>query len=771
MKGLLQVLQYLLFLSIFSSITGVLAAKPSSFCKCTCFSNSTIIELRPINTDKDLSDGLLKRRTTELTNLWGWDHKTAEIDAREEQKDDKNKQTPGRGRALTCSDCNRAFCLDYNLPKCKGAREEDVIATCFQRDSRKDEAVVIIFILATSGLLAWAVLRPWVQGWVEPVRHVTALYIAGYTNKLKQSGKMAVVSGCHLPPISPWFACPENDFYCTSHPIRSGKNCSSVKRIMVSTPQTRPISNDDAFPSLQLFLLGICRVAEPIALTSIFPYSWVMVQEFHVGNPNDASFYAGILIAAFSLAEALTGMFWGALSDRIGRKPVLLLGCAGTMLSLLIVGFASSFWVALLGRIIGGVLNGNIGVIQTMVGELVKRPEHEPRAYAVMPFVWSIGTILGPAVGGLLAKPVEGFPSIFSPNGLFAKYPFLLPNLFCAGLLLISIIGGALLLQETHPEFQPRYSDSEHRVNRETPLMATAGATANPGVDLRAESYGTFNEVNMHSNESWRNDGERSKERSSSPQTEVAFTSQVLMFIIALGIFTYHSMTFDHLLPIFLQDKRDVGFSHSFPRISGGLGLSTRTVGFIMSVDGLMALFIQSVIFAPLTDWLGVWRLFVLVTALHPMTYFIIPFLVLLPSNFVYAGIYTCLAIRNILSIIAYPILLILIKQSSSSPSVMGKINGLAASAGAACRTIAPPVAGYLYSTGTAAGCTAIAWWSSTLIALIGTSQLWFIKRRKDTVTVRSAAPCLAAAGPPASDTHPREVIHVMVSEEDYDVA
>lgn len=118
-------------------------------------------------------------------------------------------------------------------------------------------------------------------------------------------------------------------------------------------------------------------MAEPIALTSIFPYSWIMVKDFHVGNPNDASFYAGILVASFSLAEALTGMFWGALSDRIGRKPVLLLGCAGTMLSLLIVGFAPSFWVALLGRIIGGVLNGNIGVIQTMVGELVKRPEHE----------------------------------------------------------------------------------------------------------------------------------------------------------------------------------------------------------------------------------------------------------------------------------------------------------------------------------------------------------------------------------------------------------
>jgi MFS family permease len=122
---------------------------------------------------------------------------------------------------------------------------------------------------------------------------------------------------------------------------------------------------------------AICRVAEPIALTSILPYSWVMVREFNIGAKSDASVYAGILIASFSLSEALTGFFWGSLSDRIGRKPVLLIGCTGTMLSLLIVGFATNYWIALSGRVIGGILNGNVGVIQTMVGELVKRPEHE----------------------------------------------------------------------------------------------------------------------------------------------------------------------------------------------------------------------------------------------------------------------------------------------------------------------------------------------------------------------------------------------------------
>lgn len=79
---------------------------------------------------------------------------------------------------------------------------------------------------------------------------------------------------------------------------------------------------------------------------------------------DDASFYAGILIASFSLSESLTSLFWGGLSDRVGRKPVLLLGCFGTMLSLLLVGFSTNFTMALCGRIIGGALNGNIGMLE-----------------------------------------------------------------------------------------------------------------------------------------------------------------------------------------------------------------------------------------------------------------------------------------------------------------------------------------------------------------------------------------------------------------------
>lgn len=115
--------------------------------------------------------------------------------------------------------------------------------------------------------------------------------------------------------------------------------------------------NPDDFPTLQLFLLGttalhllrctkshatltnkrqrLYALLSPIALTSIFPHAWALVKAFHIGNEQDASFYAGILISSFSLWEALTGLYWGSLSDSIGQKPVLLFGCVGTMFSML----------------------------------------------------------------------------------------------------------------------------------------------------------------------------------------------------------------------------------------------------------------------------------------------------------------------------------------------------------------------------------------------------------------------------------------------------
>lgn len=70
-------------------------------------------------------------------------------------------------------------------------------------------------------------------------------------------------------------------------------------------------------------------------------------------------------------------MIWGTLSDRFGRKPIILIGLFGTVISSLILGFAKNYWIALAARVVGGLLNGNVAVMQTMVAEMVKNPAHE----------------------------------------------------------------------------------------------------------------------------------------------------------------------------------------------------------------------------------------------------------------------------------------------------------------------------------------------------------------------------------------------------------
>ncbi|WEW54873.1 hypothetical protein PRK78_000299 [Emydomyces testavorans] len=186
---------------------------------------------------------------------------------------------------------------------------------------------------------------------------------------------------------------------------------------------------------------------------SIFPYVYHMVSSFHVTEDNrKIALYAGAVTSAFTFAEFCAGVFWGRMSDGLGRKPVLIMGLIGTAISMLLFGFASTLPIALLARALGGLLNGNIGVLQTTVAELVTEKEHQPRAYSIMPFVWCLGSIIGPALGGALAQPCDNYASLFPRNTVFDRYPFLLPNLVCVVILAFGITTGILFLEETHVE-------------------------------------------------------------------------------------------------------------------------------------------------------------------------------------------------------------------------------------------------------------------------------------------------------------------------------
>ena len=89
--------------------------------------------------------------------------------------------------------------------------------------------------------------------------------------------------------------------------------------------------------------------------------------------------------------QAIMGIPWGRFSDIYGRKPAILLGLTSTMLTSLMWGFSKNLPTAIVARALAGAGNGNVGIIRTVVAEMVPYKELQPRAFSIMPLVWNVG--------------------------------------------------------------------------------------------------------------------------------------------------------------------------------------------------------------------------------------------------------------------------------------------------------------------------------------------------------------------------------------------
>jgi len=108
----------------------------------------------------------------------------------------------------------------------------------------------------------------------------------------------------------------------------------------------------------------------------------------------------GLLFASFSLAQFLGAPLLGRLSDRIGRKPVIVISLLGTALGSFVTGAAGALWVLFLGRIIDGGSGASLSVAQAAVGDMAE-PRDRPRLMGLLGAAFGVGFVLGPALGGL----------------------------------------------------------------------------------------------------------------------------------------------------------------------------------------------------------------------------------------------------------------------------------------------------------------------------------------------------------------------------------
>ncbi|KAE8148284.1 major facilitator superfamily domain-containing protein [Aspergillus avenaceus] len=513
--------------------------------------------------------------------------------------------------------------------------------------------------------------------------------------------------------------------------------------------RTGPSGDWSAFPVRQLFVLALCRICEPIAFMSIFPYVYHMVESFHVtDNDRKIALYAGMITSAFTFAEFSTGMFWGRMSDKVGRKPVLVMGLIGTAISMIVFGFAPNLPTAMIARALGGLLNGNIGVLQTTVAEIVTVKEHQPRAYSIMPFVWCLGSIIGPAMGGALAQPCENYPWLFQRGTIFDAFPFLLPNVVCVVVLVFGVVVGLLFLEETHPEKKHRRDPGLELGNWLIGKCRRSSVQLTEDTDFKAETqeadyldYDGVPPPEYKSNESSPQlspmkdldnlsddddiEGQMKNQQCATPK---AFTKQVIFNIIAYGILAYHSVSFDQLMPVFLSTPKSEGHIELPFKFTGGLGLPTKTIGFMLAVQGVYSMIAQLWLFPFVVRHFGTLRTFRFVLLVWPPLYLMVPYLILLPEAFQMAAVYVALISKITFHVIAFPSTAILLANAAPSSKVLGSINGAAASTASLSRAFGPTVTGLLHSQGLESGYSVLAWWACGLVCIIGAIQSFWME-------------------------------------------
>ena len=498
----------------------------------------------------------------------------------------------------------------------------------------------------------------------------------------------------------------------------------------------------------QLAILIFARFSEPLAQTSLMAYMFYQLRWFDPSLPDSTiSWQAGILQASFSAAQFFTAALWGRAADRIGRKPIILIGLGGSCLSCFAYAFSTHFAVAVVIRLLGGALNGNVGLMRTMISEIVPEKKYQSRAFLLLPTFLNIGGILGPIMGGFFADPVKSLPKIFGPHSLLGgtdgvlwmgEWPYALPSLLAGTVLFSAIVMVFLGLDETHEHIKNRrdrgrqiarwlLSWSSFRRSKSNYSPIHNGPEASSEDDLQTTNVG-----NIDSSE---------KDDSLPVPSKLPFrqvwTHNVVLSLASHFFLILNISTFNALLYTFLPAPRSFESTStsavSTSRFSGGLGLSESNVGLATSLIGLLGFPFQLILYPFFQSRYGTLGCFKLFLPFSTLAAFLNPLLVLLPQNrwVVWPCLTAVLALQVLAGTQALPGSIILINESIPTAQVKGLIHGVGQSVASAGKTVGPVLGGWGLSMGLQHNTVEAVWWTLGSVTLLGWICAWAIRERK----------------------------------------
>ncbi|KAH7155409.1 major facilitator superfamily domain-containing protein [Dactylonectria estremocensis] len=461
-----------------------------------------------------------------------------------------------------------------------------------------------------------------------------------------------------------------------------------------------------------------------MAYTSVFPYLPDMIKSFGIPQ-NDVAKWAGITSGVFSISQSITAVGWGKASDTYGRKPSIITGLLTTMVCFVVWGMSTSLPMAIAVRAIQGGSNGNVGIIRTMVAEMVTEKELQPRAFSIMPLVWSVGSVIGPIFGGFFAEPAKQYPALFGNIEYFKRFPFVLPNLVLTIFFLLSVTCAMLFLHETLPSKKGKHDWGLLVGQRLTRALKRKPAAVSSRrlsfVDGEATAPLLPNKVVL-------------KKHTQEPVPHGlmdVFTYQTVINLLAYSFLAFHSVAYDQIITVFLNypvvEKTPENFKPPF-YFSGGFGLSSGEIGTMFTLYGIVCAFIQFIVYPPLVTRYGVLRCFRVCSLITPIAYFLTPYCVLFETSQARLAALLCVMfVKGAAIIVGFPSTTILLTNSCSSLSVLGTLNGFATTFSGIGRAIGPASAGAVFTWGAGHGYAVASWFYLTAFAIAGAIPVFLI--------------------------------------------
>ncbi|KXJ90864.1 major facilitator superfamily domain-containing protein [Microdochium bolleyi] len=515
----------------------------------------------------------------------------------------------------------------------------------------------------------------------------------------------------------------------------------------------------------QLFVITMARLSEPLVQTSLQSYMFYQLKWFDPTLPDAViSGQAGVLHASFTAAQFLTAMVWGRVADssRAGRKTVILIGLLGTFISCLGFGFSTSFWQALFFRLLGGATNGNIGVLRTMISEIVREKKYQSRAFLLLPMCFNIGVIIGPVLGGVLSDPAGTYPGVFGNIDFLVKFPYATPNILSALFMLSATIMTWLFLEETLEDRadMPDYgimlgnkltgwlsrSRSRGTGIAYQPLHSRDASSSTASTDFEMTSVtprDSLEERLDQNTDEAASKGKRPRYTQRLPFRRIFIPNVVLTFVahffLAFHVGTFNSLYFVFLSTPVYDPKKDPSLAPSLPfRFTGGVGLKPSSVGLAMALVGAIGITMQLFLYPWLSSRFGTVRSWRMSMFLFPLAYITLPYLAVVPSTSPppepKTGAAVWMALTGILLIqvtgrtFALPAQTILVNNCTPHPSVLGSVHGLGQSASSLARTIGPILCGWLYGLGLEGNVVGAVFWGLAGVAVCGVVIGFFVR-------------------------------------------